>query len=432
MNILGFIADRRDARVHTTAQIDEFVQALTAGEIPDYQVSAWLMAAVLRPMTSAETAALTLAMAKSGSRLDLSRMKKPWVDKHSTGGVGDKTTIVLLPLLAACGLSVVKMSGRGLGITGGTVDKLESVPGFNVNLAPEAMVDQAAHIGLALTGQTPLLAPADKILYALRDATATVESIPLIASSILSKKIAGGAETIVLDVKCGSGAFMRELADAQQLASALKQIGAECGVRVEAVISDMDQPLGEACGNAIEVAEAARVLCRRGPARLTELCIHLAGVTLHACGLAPSLDAGRATAKDKLESGQALFRAEEWFTAQGANPRFLSDESWVPKAPVKGVIQHQGAAETVRRIPAGVVGQAVVDLGGGRKTKDAKINHAVGIECHIRVGDLVQPGQALFTIHASDENSAIAARNAILPAIEWSTSPVMPRPLVLG
>lgn len=432
MNVLGFIAARRDGQAHSASDLNEFVAALTKGEIPDYQIAAWLMAAVLRPMTAPETAALTMAMANSGDRLDLSKLKKPWVDKHSTGGVGDKTTIVLLPLLAACGLSVVKMSGRGLGITGGTVDKLGCVPGFNMDLTPEAMVEQAGRVGLAITGQTPRLAPADKILYALRDATATVESIPLIASSILSKKIAGGAETIVLDVKCGSGAFMRDLASAQQLATALKDIGRECGVRVQAVITDMDQPLGEACGNALEVAEAGRVLCRKGPASLTQLCEHLAGVTLHACGMASTLDEGLAHAREKLASGQALFRAEEWFAAQGANPAVLSDESWVPKSPVRGVIQHQGAAEYVRRVPAGVIGQAVVDLGGGRKKKDDPIDPAVGIMCHVRVGDLVQPGQPLLTIHAKNEQDAITARNAILAQIEWSTTPVMARPVVLG
>lgn len=432
MQILEFIAARRDGKVHSEADIRSFVTRLTAGEIPDYQISAWLMAAVLKPLTADETAWLTMAMAESGERLDLSSLPKPWVDKHSTGGVGDKTTLVVLPMLAACGLTVVKMSGRGLGITGGTIDKLSSVPGFNLNLTPEEMIRQAARIGIAITGQTPRLAPADKILYALRDATSTIESIPLIASSILSKKIAGGAQTIVLDVKCGSGAFMKNLSRARELATALVDIGRRCGLRVEAVITDMDQVLGDACGNAMEVVEAGRVLCRKGPARFEELCVHLTGVTLHAAGQANSLDEGRKKATECLTSGKALLKAEEWFEAQGANPQCLVDSSWAPKAPVRGVVKHMGQPAYIAKFDAEAVGRAVLRLGGGRLAKDDVVDPAVGIEVHVRVGDLVQAQQPLFTIFAKSDDDAMAVRPMIDAGIEVSPNKVIPLPLVLG
>lgn len=431
MNMLSFLRDRREGRAHSPAAIEEFVSTLTQGEIPDYQVAAWLMAAFLRPLTLPETAALTKAMAHSGEVLDLSSLPKPWVDKHSTGGVGDKTTIVLLPLLASCGLSVVKMSGRGLGITGGTVDKLASVEGFRVDLSPREMVAQAAKIGLALTGQTPQLAPADKVLYALRDATATIESMPLIASSILSKKMAGGAETIVLDVKCGEGAFMKSVEQGRILAEELRQVGSACGLHVEVVLTDMDQPLGHACGNVLEVVEAARTLRKKGPQRFEDLCIHLAGVTLHAAGRAESVELGKKFASLRLESGAALSKAEEWFRAQGANPAVLTDDSWAPPAPVKGVVVHKGASQFVRSVPAQVVGQAVVDLGGGRARKEDAIDYRVGVECHVEVGDRVDSDQPLFTIHSKTEEDAKAVRTKLLAAMSWTPDPISRPPLIL-
>lgn len=431
MNILEFLAQRRDNRVHSVADIQAFVQGATRGDIPDYQVAAWLMAAYLNPLDAAQTAALTLAMADSGDRLDLSSLPKPWVDKHSTGGVGDKTTLVTLPLLAACGLTVVKMSGRGLGITGGTVDKLESVPGFRMDLTPEEMIAQAGRIGLAVTGQTPRLAPADKLFYGLRDVTSTVPSIPLIASSILSKKIAGGAETVVLDVKCGSGAFMNDLAQAKELARWLRDIGTECGLRVEAEITDMDQPLGQACGNTLEVLEAIHTLQDRGPARFTELCLHVTGVALHACGAEPTLEKGIAKATEKLKSGAAFRKAQQWFEAQGADPKVLEDDSWAVRAPIQLELNATSAG-FVQQMDARAIGQAVVDLGGGRQTKEDTIDHRVGVVCHAEVGDSVSTGQQLLTLHAGSAEDAERVVAHLQGAVTVTEERVEKRPLVLG
>lgn len=303
MNFQDIIAAKRDGLKHTKPELEWLAKAAACGEVPDYQLSAWLMAAYLHPLDSEETAWLTLSMAGTGERLDLTGLPKPWVDKHSTGGVGDKTTIVLLPLLAACGLTMVKMSGRGLGITGGTVDKLLSVPGFRMDLTPEELKAQAKRIGLAITGLTPNLAPADKVLYALRDATATVDSIPLIVSSILSKKIAGGAETVVLDVKAGSGAFMKTVPEARKLASALSDTAAIAGLKTRLAITDMSQPLGRTVGNSLEVEEAGAVLTGNEPSRFAELCLDLAALTLVAVGVEPGMDRARAKALHALAGG---------------------------------------------------------------------------------------------------------------------------------
>ncbi|MCG9894215.1 MAG: thymidine phosphorylase, partial [Fimbriimonadaceae bacterium] len=273
MTTQQIIAAKRDRRVHSAGEIQAVIRGATDGSWTDDQLAAWLMAAFLNGLNPAETAELTKAMAESGERLDLTGLPQPWVDKHSTGGVGDKTTLVLLPLLASCGLTMVKMSGRGLGKTGGTIDKLESIPGFRTDLSPAEMIAQARMVGCALTGQTPKLAPADGRLYALRGATATVESIPLIVASILSKKMAGGAEVVVLDVKCGRGAFMTELPRARELKAELENVGREAGLKVRALVTDMDQPLGRAAGNALEVKEAIRVLKGEESGRFTELCL---------------------------------------------------------------------------------------------------------------------------------------------------------------
>ncbi len=422
MNFAKVIATRRDRGVHTREELRFLAEAAAHGLVPDYQLSAWLMAAYLNPLDEDETADLTLAMADSGERLDLSGLPKPWVDKHSTGGVGDKTSLVLLPLLAACGITMVKMSGRGLGVTGGTVDKLGSIPGFRLDLTPDEMKTQAKRIGIALTGQSPLLAPADKVLYALRDVTGTTESIPLIVSSILSKKIAGGAETVVLDVKAGSGAFMKARAGAEELGQMLKSVGQKCGLRVEGLITAMDEPLGAAVGNALEVDEALAIL--RGDAsglarEVRDLCLHLAGITLRAVGI----DKDPASV---LQSGQAYEKAMEWFAAQGAFPGFA-----LPRATVEQVVTAE-ASGWVHRFDAATVGYAVIDLGGGRRQKEDAIDPAVGIVRCVAVGESIEIGQPIATIHARDNESADQATKQIYRAIQIRSEPAELQPRVLS
>ena len=421
MTLLPTIARRRDGERHSAAELRDLAQAAAEGSVPDYQLAAWLMAAYLNPLTEEETADLTLAMADSGERLDLASLSKPWVDKHSTGGVGDKTTLVLLPLLAACGLTMVKMSGRGLGITGGTLDKLACVPGLRLDLAPEELIEVAGEVGFALGGQTARLAPADGVLYALRDATGTVASMPLIVSSILSKKIAGGAQTIVLDVKCGSGAFMRTLPEARELARWLRTVGERCGLRVRCAITDMEEPLGAAVGNALEVREAWDVLSGADltapVARFRELCLALAGIALETAGVE---DRARAT----LESGAAASRFQDWLRAQGATDG-LGD---LPRAPVvRTVVAPRDG--WVEKFDAERVGQAVVDLGGGRRTKADAIDPRVGVVVRAGVGTRVAKGDPLFEVHAADESAADRAMGLV--RIVLSDEPVETRPALI-
>lgn len=430
MTMLEVIAHRRDGLGNSAEELDLVARGAAFGDVPDYQLAAWLMAAYLRPLSARETADLTRAMAASGERLDLSALPKPRLDKHSTGGVGDKTSIVLMPLLSACGATVVKMSGRGLGITGGTVDKLASVPGFRLDLTPQEMIAQAASIGIALTGQTAALAPADKALYALRDATATVGSLPLIVSSILSKKLAAGAENVVLDVKCGSGAFMPDLNRAKELANALKEIGVLCGLNVRPAITDMDQPLGSAIGNALEVKEAIAVLQRRARGRFRELCLDLAGLALEACGLVESRWEGRSRAEEALETRAAEHKARQWFEAQGGSLVPFESDDWC-LAPKVLMRTHAGADGWVARVDARAVGQAVVDLGGGRKRKEDAIAPDVGVELFVEVGTRVEPGDRLFQIHALDGAAASRAADTLEAAIEVVREEVAPRPWLL-
>ncbi len=395
MNFASMIAAKQQGFPHSREEFDFLAAGAADGSLTDEELTQWLRAAFENELSFQETADLTLAMAESGERLDLTGLPKPWVDKHSTGGVGDKTTLVLLPLLAACGLTVVKMSGRGLGITGGTIDKLASVPGFDTDLTPEEMKAQAARIGLALTGQTPRLAPADGRLYAIRDVTGTVASIPLVVSSILSKKIAGGAETVILDVKCGSGSFNQSLEEAQRLSEALAETAKLAGLNLHLSITDMSQPLGSGVGNALEVKEAIRVLKGEESGRFTELCLHFAGQMLDA------VDRGdRATAKQALDNGIALQKAKEWFAAQGADLSVFENEDWGLND-LETVITYEGQAGWVKGIDARSVGQAVVDMGGGRKRKEDTIDPTVGFEFHVEVGDKVLPGQPLITIHGN-------------------------------
>jgi pyrimidine-nucleoside phosphorylase len=432
VNAVEVISKKRDGQTHSEEELQWIANGAAKGTIPDYQLSAWLMAAFLNPLNEQETAWLTRAMAESGERIDLSGLPKPWVDKHSTGGVGDKTTLVLLPMLAACGLTVVKMSGRGLGITGGTVDKLASIPGLRLDLSPNEMKAQAAAIGLALTGQSPNLAPADKALYALRDVTATVESVPLIVSSILSKKIAGGADTILLDVKCGSGAFMTDLDQARRLAQQLVRTGSLLGLGVRASISDMAQPLGAMVGNALEVREALFVL--RGDdlsspsKRFRELCLHYAGEALHVCGKAPNLQEGLKMSEESLSRGAALDKFKEWITAQGG-VAIWEEDAQLPSAPIQHSIP--GKSGYVAKVDAETIGHVVVEMGGGRKTKEAKIDPSVGIELCVCVGSKVQEGEPIAILHAKDQRQAKELEATVREAFEFSQDPVEVPPLVL-
>lgn len=429
MDFGPIIATRRDGKKHRREDLEALAKGAADGSIPDYQLSAWLMAAYLKPLDDDETAWLTQALAESGEQMNLDGLPKPWVDKHSTGGVGDKTTLVLLPLLAACGLTLVKMSGRGLGITGGTIDKLESVPGFDASLTPEQMKAQALEIGLAITGQSPDLAPADKVLYALRDVTGTTSSIPLLVSSILSKKMAGGAETIVLDVKSGSGAFMRTAQGARDLAGALARTAKLLGLNCRLAITDMNQPLGSAVGNALEVIEARNVLVRpkelsETAARTRDLCLELAAITLHACGKAPSREDGRTHAEAALYEGRAADKARQWFKAQGGD-----FEAELPEAPLVQIVPAQKSG-WVSRLDAETVGRAVIAMGGGRRKKEDAIDPAVGIELHACIGTKIEKGQPLFTLHAANDATAREATGRILNAFNIAPFEVAPDKLV--
>lgn len=430
MDFQQIIRNRRDGKGNTKEELTALAYGAAHNIIPDYQLSAWLMAEFFQPLREEETADFTLAMGRSGERLDLTGLPKPWVDKHSTGGVGDKTTVVLLPLLASCGLTLVKMSGRGLGITGGTVDKLESVPGFRMDLSPEELKAQAAAIGLAITGQTANLAPADKTLYALRDVTATVDSIPLLVSSILSKKWAGGADIIVLDVKCGSGAFMADLDGARELAQALKETGKRIGLAVHTAITDMDQPLGTAVGNLLEIREAVDVL-KGGQGRFTELCLELAAHTLVAAGRAESQAEALVIVGAALRKGRALNKAREWFSAQGASVDVFGQNDALPQSKVKKTVTNPHGKGFVQVVNARIVGETVVHLGGGREKKTDKIDPTVGVECWKHVGDPVESGETIFTVHArSDEEASEAAEN-LLQAFVVSKQSVNVPPLIL-
>jgi pyrimidine-nucleoside phosphorylase len=387
---LDLILAKKAGAEHSATELEALVRGFTAGEVPDYQMAAWLMAVCWRGMTPRETADLTMAMARSGEQLDLGDMPHP-VDKHSTGGVGDKTTLVLAPLLASLGATVAKMSGRGLGHTGGTVDKLESVPGFRVDLSEDQFRRQAREVGVVVTGQSKDLAPADGLIYALRDVTGTVESLPLIAASIMSKKLAGGAKSIVLDVKVGSGAFMRTLDEARELALAMTEIGKHAGRDVTAVLSNMSEPLGFAVGHALEVNEAIACLKGAGPADLRELCVVLASQVLARTGL-PS---DTAAVERALDDGSAYERFERWIAAQGGDVRSLGS---LPLAPDQEVVRAPRAG-VVAAVEARAVGEAVGLLGGGRARKGDPIDHGVGVVLHAKVGDPVSEGEPLATLY---------------------------------
>ena len=432
MNIINFIKKKREGETHTEEEMNWFVQECTKGHIQDYQISAWLMAGYLKGLTPQETAWLTVAMANSGKKLDLSSLPKPWLDKHSTGGVGDKTTIVVLPILAACGLTMVKMSGKGLGITGGTVDKLNSIPGFRTELTPEQMLKEAADIGIALSGQSPNLAPADKIFYALRDTTATVSSIPFIVSSILSKKMAGGAETIVLDVKCGSGAFMKTKKEAANLAKALQDTAKYCGLKVSLAMTDMDQPLGNMVGHTLEIKEVIRTLKDAPDTRFTHLCTGLSGLALYAAGKTSSIESGKEIAREALSSKKALNKAKQWISAQGGpQDLFEIPDRYLPPASVIQKVEHNGESCWVKKWDAEKVGQVVVELGGGRIEKEDQIDYSVGLQSFIEVGSKIEKGSPLFHLHAKNQKDADMAVVKLKDAIVFSSTPVEPTSIFL-
>jgi len=436
MRAVDIIVKKRDGGELTTEEIEFFIRGYTRGEIPDYQASAWCMAVLLRGMTHREATDLTLAMAHSGEVLDLHPISSFVVDKHSTGGVGDKTTLVVAPLVASQGLPVGKMSGRGLDFSGGTLDKLESIRGYTVTLSREQFMRQLTQHGIVVAGQSADLAPADGKLYALRDVTGTVESMPLIASSIMSKKIAAGADAIVLDVKVGKGAFMKTVAQADELAEAMVAIGRGVGRKVAAIISDMNQPLGCAVGNALEVREAIETLHGGGPPDFREHCLTVAGMMLVLAEKVPltgqsvaSLDEARAVLISALDSGSAWHKFVEWITAQGGDRAVLEAPGLLPSASLIEDLpspRHGVLAE----IDAFQVGRTAVLLGGGRDKKGDPIDHAVGIVLCKKVGDWVEKGEKLLTIHANDEGKLAQARRRLLSAIRWSSDPVTPPPRI--
>ncbi len=421
MRATSFITRKRAGEEHSLEDLEAFVTGFVRGEVPDYQAAAWLMAVCWRGMSPRETAHLTQVMAASGDTLDLSDFPHT-VDKHSTGGVGDKTSLVLAPLLAVCGATVAKMSGRGLGHTGGTVDKLESIPGFRATLSEREFLEQARRVGVVVSGQSKDLAPADGLLYALRDATATVASLPLIASSIMSKKLASGAQSIVLDVKVGSGAFMKTLDEARDLAGAMVDIGNRAGRRARAVISSMREPLGYAVGHALEVQEAARCLKGEGPEDLEKLCVTLAAEVLNASGL----NGSREDIAAKLSNGEAYAKFERWIAAQGGlvarvGELELAAEQHQIKAPQNGY---------VREVEALKVGEVVKILGGGRSKKGDAIDLGVGAVLHAKIGDEVGAGEPLVTVYHNARGLEEAVR-LLQDAFTFSAEPVEVPPLVL-
>ncbi|MFB5082534.1 pyrimidine-nucleoside phosphorylase [Symbiobacterium thermophilum] len=431
MRAYDIIYRKRMGQELTTDEIRFLVRGYVSGEVTDYQMAAWAMAVCIQGMTPRETADLTMAMAESGDQIDLSGIRGRKVDKHSTGGVGDKVSLVLVPLVAACGAPVAKMSGRGLGHTGGTIDKLESIPGFRVELSPQEFIDQVNRVGCAVAGQSGNLVPADKKLYALRDVTATVDSIPLIASSIMSKKIAGGADAVVLDVKAGAGAFMKDLDQAFRLAEMMVAIGREVGREVAAVVSNMDQPLGYAVGNALEVAEAIETLRGFGPKDLEEICLQLGSQMLRLAGVAPDGESARKMLLRALRAGHGLNKLIEMVEAQGGDPSYIRQPIKLPRAQrVVPVVAPQ--AGYVQAIDALEVGVAAMLLGAGRETKESAIDLGVGVVLRKMVGDPVEAGEPLAELHVNSEKRLAEARERLVGAYRIGGERLQEPPLVYG
>lgn len=426
MHAVELIERKRNGGELPAEDLRRFVAAYVAGEVPDYQVAALLMAIWFRGLSSAETFALTEAMVASGETVDLAtRLGRRVVDKHSTGGVGDKTTLALGPVVAACGAPFGKMSGRGLGHTGGTLDKLESIPGFRVELTIEELVRQVKQIGIAVAGQTADLVPADRKLYALRDVTATIDEVSLIAASIMSKKIAGGASELVLDVKVGEGAFMRTQEDARRLAEAMRGLGEEAGMDVVCLLTDMEQPLGRAVGNALEVLEAYETLGGAGPSDFRELVVVAATQLLALSDLELDEEEARKRVTTSLADGSALAAYERWIRAQGGDP----DPVLLPRAEVVRPVAAPSAG-VVREARAREIAVVAMELGAGRERKEDPIDHAVGVVCHAKRGDRVEQGEPLAEIYARDEAAAAAAETGLLGAYEIGEE-IEPRPLIL-
>ncbi|NPV71279.1 MAG: pyrimidine-nucleoside phosphorylase [Firmicutes bacterium] len=429
MRACDIIQKKRDGLSLEAEEIRFIVHGFARGEVPDYQMAAFLMAVYFRGMTPEETAALTMAMVDSGDTVDLSALPGRKVDKHSTGGVGDKTSLVLGPMVASAGALVPKMSGRGLGHTGGTLDKLESIPGFRVSLGLDELLSNVRRVGIAIAGQTARLVPADGKMYALRDVTATVDSIPLIASSVMSKKIAGGADAIVLDVKFGSGAFMKTYEGAVSLAEAMVRIGSLVGRETTAVISSMEQPLGVAVGNALEVREAIETLSGHGPLDLLDLCLTLGSLMLVAAGKAQHTAGARRILEDVIASGDALRKFAALVEAQGGDPRVVDDPSILPRAPVITAVEST-AAGYVEGIDALAVGRAAMVMGAGRQTKESPVDHAVGIVLLKKVGDPVEAGEPLASCHLRDLPQAGTASSMVRAAFRVSRAKPVPSKLV--
>lgn len=429
MRMYDCIVKKRNGGELTAEEIREFITGYVRGDIPDYQVSALMMAIYFRGMTREETLALTMAMAESGDTLDLGRIPGIKVDKHSTGGVGDKTSLALTPMVAALGVPIAKMSGRGLGHTGGTIDKLESFNGFSTSISTEQFEENVRSIGISIMGQTADLAPADKKLYALRDVTATVDQMSLIASSIMSKKLAAGADAIVLDVKTGSGAFMKTQEDSVALAEEMVRIGNGAGRKTIAVISDMDQPLGYAVGNALEVKEAIDTLNGKGPADFTELCLTLGTYMLLAGGKAKDETDAREKLCRVIEDGSALRKLAEFVAAQGGDSRQVYQPETLPQAEIMEEIPAPGDGY-IAHIDCSEIGICSLILGGGRETKESQIDLSVGLVLHKKVGDHVEKGDSLATIHANDRAKLETARERFLKAYTYSDTPVEQKPLI--
>ncbi|WP_028610472.1 pyrimidine-nucleoside phosphorylase [Paenibacillus harenae] len=432
MRSVDLIQKKRDGGELTASELTYLIDGYSRGDIPDYQLSAWAMAVFFRGMTPGETAALTLAMANSGDQVDLGPISGIKVDKHSTGGVGDKTTLIIAPLVASVGVPVAKMSGRGLGHTGGTIDKLESIEGFRTELSRERFMNQVNEIGLSVIGQSGNLAPADKKLYALRDVTATVESIPLIASSVMSKKIASGADAIVLDVKTGSGAFMKTLEQSEQLAKAMVDIGTEVGRKTAAVISDMDQPLGFAIGNALEVQESIETLKGNGPKDLTELCLTLGAHMVVLGGKSASVEEAKELLRGQIHNGEAFAKFKAFVAAQGGDESIADDTSKLPQAASVVEVTAKSSGY-VTAIEAEQLGLAAMLLGAGRATKDAAIDYAVGVTLRKKVGDPVEAGDALALLHVREaQDAANEVADRVLGAFTLSAEKPEERPLLLS
>ncbi len=427
---IDVIRKKRDGGELSGNEIESLVKAYTRDDIPDYQVSAWLMAVVLRGMTRAETAALTDAMLRSGEVLDLSSLPAKKVDKHSTGGVGDKTSLVLAPLVAAAGVAVPMISGRGLGHTGGTLDKLEAIPGFNVNLSVAQFRRVLETCGCAMIGQTAEIAPADRKLYALRDVTGTVESPYLICASIMSKKLAEGIDALVLDVKTGSGAFMKSEQDAIFLAELMVETGERMGKQVTALITDMDQPLGNMIGNAREVVEVVEVLRGGGPEDLRQLCIELAGWMLHLGGVSDSVNDGKKLSEKLIASGKALDKFRQMVDLQGGDAHTIDDPKNLPQAKHRMTVPASSNGY-LASLQCEQIGTACVILGGGRERKEDAVDPAVGIVLHKKVGDAVSVGETLATIHYNSETRAARARQLIEESCRITDLPLREkRPLI--